>query len=181
MRALLVVAALALLAGGGPARARQTGRHPHRRFHPGLTRAGPGVAELTVWLEALRTGDPRLCTLAVDRLEQGGWDGNVQHLAGESTLPPARRGAVQDPAALALLGDALADSRACVRRAGAVWLGDSPAPDALARLLSGLRSANPAIREAAAHGLGVHGEGADREALVAALRDGTPAVAIAAA
>ena len=36
MRALLVVSALALLAGGGPARARrQTGRHPHRRFHHG--------------------------------------------------------------------------------------------------------------------------------------------------
>ena len=33
MRALLVLTALALLAGGGPARARSPGRHTHVRLH----------------------------------------------------------------------------------------------------------------------------------------------------
>ena len=66
MRALLVLSTLALLAGGGPARARSPGRHhPHARFHHRLTGAGPGAPELKSWLEALRTGDPRLCALAV--------------------------------------------------------------------------------------------------------------------
>ena len=180
MRRWMAICLLAAVAGAGPVRARSHGHHDHRGLHA-LNRPGPTEAEVRAALEALRSSDARLCTLAVDRLAQGGWDSGRQRLAGEEVLPVPGRGPAKAPEVIGVLGDTLADPRPCVRRAAAVWLGDSPTPEAQGKLVTALRSASPATREAAAYGLGVHGDGAGREDLVAALRDGAPPVAVAAA
>ena len=99
MRSLVVVSALAVLAGSGVARARSHGHHPQRVHHRPL-RVGPSEAELKNALEALRVGDPRLCTLAVDRLSDGGWERGRQRLDGEDAPPVLARGPVKAPGAL---------------------------------------------------------------------------------
>src|SRR6516225_7049405 len=137
MRRWMAICLLATLAGAGPVRARGHGHHDRRGLRT-LTHPGPTEAEVRAALEALRSGDARLCTLAVDRLAQGGWDRTRQRLAGEEALPVPGRGPVKATEVIGVLGDALADPRPCVRRAAAVWLGDSPTPEALGRLTTAL-------------------------------------------
>ena len=121
MRRWVVISALAVWAGAGTVHARSHGHRSRHGLHT-LGQPGPSEAEVRATLEALRSGDARLCTLAVDHLAQGGWTLTRQRLAGEEVLAVPGRGPVKAPEVIGVLGDALADPRPCVRRAAAVWL-----------------------------------------------------------
>ncbi|HEY8195549.1 MAG TPA: HEAT repeat domain-containing protein, partial [Gemmatimonadales bacterium] len=178
---LLVVGVLA------PAQAQQHGEDyddadPWAGVRP--DHRGPDSAAVGALVRALAASDPLVCQLAVASIGNNWGHGDDEYRTGnlkeEETLEAQRETLgrpVGDPAAVALLVEALGSPHACVRRASARMLGRGGEPETVAQLRTALRAGDGRVREAAALGLANAEDPGAFHDLVRALHDKEPPVA----
>jgi HEAT repeat protein len=157
----------------------------------GQARPPADSAALAALLASVRGANPVLCELAartVDNQSGWGWGGGIGATSLRASRDPAVRPVLmainqeRSPvSAVPLLGAALIDEDACVRRIAAPLLGRVDHPSALTALRQALRDDRPATREVAAIGLGFTGNPSVIPALLAGLQDSVARVRVACA
>lgn len=177
----IALSAVVVTAGGAAVVARAND------FSPTLTiqmrepeQPGPDSVRVATMLNTLRSGDPLVCELVVDRLRNNWWgngDDGVGRFSDDRTkydaVQDSLRGHVTNAGAIELLVRSMNEEDPCVRRAAAHMLGRSKVESS--RLAKMLQDPSPRVRAAVALAIGVgdkeHGQAA-RTTLEQVLRDG---------